>query len=580
MIVVNRWLENSRKSWADVKDTQYYDKTLEQLCQENYDLGSSGLEWLFNLYDMTTKWVNSAHIIQEWNRDGHYTLKYDTNAQCGYLECKNQGVDSRYYSNIYTETTNVSDLYMTYHDAYFCQVRVGSRFAEELENATDINIKNLYIDIVFGDKISGGYVTVGYSEKDINVDNIDGIFYISKKIADETYENFDFPSGPYPMYDRHGVIEYYYDKLSVKDILDSIGISKPFRSGDTFYRVVDTGLKANIAPYGGGTCYNIETICTQKERFVTADSNIYSVIQIELTGRVTTPYQSNLTISKNEPKDTFNGIGFSPKKQTTPDTIFDFEEQNSVKIGYNTVSLNIYFGSIVKKDTWTNYSLDPKTFIYYKDTKIPSEGWKQLFNTLGIKYDGSPMLSSDETYLNIAKTFLTYDGDDNNVVIIRFKTPSGDDVVDFYVHENLFINTKTKQITDTIPLGQACYAMDGLKCFLWKSPELTSKTLKEIIESNYCMMDSIYLIDKADQPTIPETYIDSNGYTRKWSDLKDSAVISVPEYNIQDKFKITVLSFSDNKQETLTDDEKDGQYFNQDLNNTKYWGTTPVHRAR
>ena len=263
---------------------------------------------------------------------------------------------------------------MTYHDAYFCQVRVGSRFAEELENATDINIKNLYIDIVFGDKISGGYVTVGYSEKDINVDNIDGIFYISKKIADETYENFDFPSGPYPMYDRHGVIEYYYDKLSVKDILDSIGISKPFRSGDTFYRVVDTGLKANIAPYGGGTCYNIETICTQKERFVTADSNISSVIQIELTGRVTTPYQSNLTISKNEPKDTFNGIGFSPKKQTTPDTIFDFEEQNSVKIGYNTVSLNIYFGSIVKKDTWTNYSLDPKTFIYYKDTKIPSEG--------------------------------------------------------------------------------------------------------------------------------------------------------------------------------------------------------------
>ena len=66
---------------------------------------------------------------------------------------------------------------------------------------------------------------------------------------------------------------------------------------------------------------------------------------------MTTPYQSNLTISKNEPKDTFTSIGFSPKKQTTPDTIFDFEEQNSVKVGYNTVSLNIYFGSVVKKDT-------------------------------------------------------------------------------------------------------------------------------------------------------------------------------------------------------------------------------------
>ena len=94
------------------------------------------------------------------------------------------------------------------------------------------------------------------------------------------------------------------------------------------------------------------------------------------------------------------------------------------------------------------------------------------------------------------------------------------------------------------------------------------------------MMDSIYLIDKTLQPTTPETYIDSYGHTRQWSDLKNSTVTSVPEYNIQDKFKITVLSFSDNKQqEDLTEDEKDGQYFNKNFKNTKYWGTTPVHRV-
>ena len=144
------------------------------------------------------------------------------------------------------------------------------------------------IDIVFVDQISGGYVTVGYGENDINVDDINGMFYISKKIANETYESFGLPN-PYPMYDRNGEIEYYYDYLSIKYILDSIGnisgnISKPFRSGDTFYRIVDTGLEANIAPFGGSTCYSIETICAQKDRFITTNSDISSIIQIELTG--------------------------------------------------------------------------------------------------------------------------------------------------------------------------------------------------------------------------------------------------------------------------------------------------------